>query len=144
MTGKLERQQRADLIRAVHESAQGRRAVRRGALVELRCSAREGCLLLRAWAWHSPHGIAYYRPPYKLSPARNAATSSPEGRLKNTRDGDRRWQSRAGMLEDFAAWPDARMPIQCDHVDSTVEVRDLLRWASDATPGKPTRRTSSS
>lgn len=125
-------------IIAAFESAQGRRAAKAAALAEYRCPS--GCLLL--YVWRSPMGVLFYQPPYKLSAARNDAQSSPSGRAKNTRDGERRWNAQAGILDRLRSWEsEVGLSLQCDHVQRHEPVDKLLTVMDAATPGHPTRRT---
>jgi len=134
------RRERNAIILAAYESEAGRQMVRAALLLEYRCSAQNACLLLRAW--RAPIGICYYIPAYTLSPTRNADTSVAAARAKNTRDGDRHWVARAGLLNDLDEWgPGVGLPLQCDHVaPPSISAPDLLSAASDARPGDPTRR----
>jgi hypothetical protein len=96
---------------------------RRGALaaavlVTYRC--RHRCVLARIIG--TKVGPVVHCPRYKLSPALNAASSSPSGRGANTEDGDRRWRERTFLLADAL-----NIPINCDHVRDVLDVVEVLR-----------------
>lgn len=132
------RRSRAELIIAEYESSSGD-VTRGNAVVEYRC-ARRGCLLLHVW--RTPDGLKYYQPGYKLSAALNERDSNAAGRARNTIDGDRRWRSRGGVLDDLQGWgADVGIPLQCDHLNSVAPSDEVLAQAEAATPGSPTRRT---
>lgn len=126
-----------DAALATYSTPEGRRAVKAVALAEYRC-AGHGCLLFHVW--RSPAGVMFYRPPYKLSDARNETESSAEGRKANTYDGENHWRPNAGSLEVARGWDGHAMPLQCDHVQLNVETARILEDADNATPGRPVRR----
>lgn len=110
-----------------------RAAARRLAVLEIRCKPPNRCLLLHVWKVGG--AVAYYRPPYKLSPKLNQATSSESGRRANTRDGNNHWNAHASLLDD--GW---EMALQCDHyLHGAYPTADLLALADSAAAGKPVR-----
>lgn len=86
-------------------------------LLTYRCARR--CLLLDLV--NTPRGVIAHLPRYKLSPDVNAATSSEDGRAKNSEDGDRRWPSRTFMYS--ADW---QLGVTCDHVAHQLIPHDRI------------------
>lgn len=82
--------------------------------VAYRCRVR-GCLL--ADVVSTAAGVVIHQPAYKLSAARNAATSSADGRRANTFDGKNHWKPRT-FFADMAG--DLR--VECDHVSVLLEM----------------------
>ncbi|WP_404371008.1 hypothetical protein [Kytococcus sedentarius] len=80
-------------------------------VIVYRCADR-GCTLLDVLQLPDPVGRFYYRPVYKLSPERNTGGSTPEGRARNTLDGDRRWKAAAMPGGDPIGYT-----LNCDHLD---------------------------
>lgn len=100
---------------ALHHNLQATGDLQRHTLIEYRCSTDRHCLLLRVF--RTPYGRpAFYKPPFRLSPKRNASTS-PAARARRTSDGDRRWIESADLV-DLGA-PDGlglELWLNCDHV----------------------------
>lgn len=126
-----------DEIRAQHEAmSNGQR--RRLLLVEYHCAAKN-CLLLRIW--QSPHGPAFFRPAYTLTPERNLARSNEAGRANNTSDGFNRWKESAARwvsatgVKDQMGWT-----MNCRHVDAHVRVAEIDKDLAAAIAGQPVRR----
>jgi hypothetical protein len=112
--------------------------LRRLLLVEDRCA--RGCLLVRVW--QGAGRIYAYLPAYRLSAARNAATSDPGARSARTRDGERRWQDRVIPLDEMAGTHNIGVTLNCDHLASFfVSADELISRAQAAQPGQPDRRT---
>lgn len=131
---------RKALLRRAYK--QGTAADRRQVtLAKYRCKAR-GCELLTCW--QTPLGRLVYQPHFKLSPARNEATSVPAARAKRTTDGNRRWVSVIVDLDQLLGFANADMTvgleIKCDHIiPRLVPVVDLVTEVEQATPGHPRR-----
>lgn len=117
-----------------------KRRLRQVLLVEYRCYAGAGCLLLHIW--QSPQGILFYKQGAKLSSTRNAAMSNESGRRRNTVDGDRDWRGYGGVLDDLRSWADTAvgLPLQCAHVDTYAPAAAVLRDTDQSRPGNPTKR----
>ncbi|MGN7247093.1 hypothetical protein ACTHQ1_05080 [Janibacter anophelis] len=94
-------------------------------VMSYRCAHR--CLLLDVMEFPEPVGLIFHLPRYRLSPAVNDETSSPEGRAKNTEDGDRRWKAHTAA-ETFAA------ALNCDHLHHLSIRRERIQADLDAGP----------
>lgn len=108
-------EQRKQSALALYRAMKATGMLRRAMLIEYRCPTPRGCLLLGIFA--TPHGPAWYTPPFKFSPERNARTS-PEARSERTTDGDRRWRDRADLLDTEDPWED--LALYCDHTLNTL------------------------
>ena len=111
-------------------------------LAEYRCKQKRKCLLLHAF--RLPAGRFFYKPRYELSPERTAAEPSPSARAKRTIDGDRKWRSRAGSLDEiiefFSHAPQSGgLGLDCDHIRSVLATASRLDADTSGTPG-PQRR----
>ncbi len=120
-------------------SAQQRRAV---ALVEYECRATKPCRLLTIWQRHD--GRFWYTPAYTTSEAMALTETAESARMKRTEDGLRRWNARAGSLDelfDFAEGLPADavgLPVNCRHLrNHVVSWRDLNSEVDRATTGRP-------
>jgi hypothetical protein len=123
-------------IIATYQTAVGRLTAKQGAVLEYRCKTCDRRLL---HAWHTPDGVFWYTPPYRLSPQTNAAESTEAGRNAHTSDGDRHWHARAGCLDAMRGWGPAQLALQCHHIHTAIAFDDLIAAADRATPGKPAR-----
>ena len=91
-----------------------------------RCKTRR-CVLLELY--RTKQGLVVRYPPYKLSRRVNTETSSEGGRAKNTSDGDRHWVEQVGFFPevgDVAGDRYIALPMNCDHVRSTIRPRTVL------------------
>ena len=100
--------------------------------VAYRC--RNGCLLLHVV--ETPVGTLVHHPSYHLSPTRNAARSSPEGRAANTIDGDRQWREWTSPIDSTGISPkladvgSVGVQLDCDHVSEILTPVDFAaHWA---------------
>ena len=128
-------------------------AVRRQVLLaEYRCRTK-GCLLLHVW--QTPQGRFWYTPRYKLSPQLTESDTTESARDKRTDDGGR-WLPRADSLDRLLAFfanesetetgelvvtsysNEGGLPLNCEHVRSTVDVAALAE-AATAAPGQPVK-----
>lgn len=100
---------------AVHRQLDAAGMLSEHTLLEYRCHAsRRGCLLLRVF--DTPVGPAVYKPPFRLSPDKNAGTH-PAARAARTTDGERRWDANADLLDvDPPADAGVELWVSCDHV----------------------------
>lgn len=89
-----ERDERARLGQAAYEAMKATGRLKHHRMLTYRCKTR-GCVLLDVLQLPAPVGMVFYQPNYKLSRSVNEAQSTPEGRARNTVDGDRRWKARA-------------------------------------------------
>lgn len=96
-------------------------------VLTVRCSSR--CLLLDVLL--TPAGVIVASPRYKLSHDMNERTTSPDGRQRNTEDGDRHWKARASFASDAI-----NFTMNCDHVRNGVLRHDDLQRALDAGEGE--------
>lgn len=106
-------------------------------IAEWRCK-KKGCLLGRVF----PHEgeLYFYAPPYRLSPARHEAETTPRARESNTFDGVI-WKPRIQWLEFFkGAESVTGMDATCQHMQNVrISAWDILRAAEEGRPGKPVR-----
>lgn len=81
-------------------------------VTSFRC-AQARCLLLDIF--HTPVGLAAYKPPVRFSPEHNSGTD-PGARVERTTDGDRRWVESADLLlpDHLEYW------VSCDHILNAV------------------------
>ena len=103
---------------AFYEFLKERGQIKSHLVVTYRCPRR--CTLLQVLTTKA--GLIVHQSRYKLSPTRNAETSSAAGRMKHTEDGNNHWKGRTLMLSeslDFAA--------QCDHVDQRAITNDQIK-----------------
>lgn len=106
-------------------------------IAEWRCK-KKGCLLGQVF----PHDgeLFFYAPPYRLSPARHEAVTTPGARARNTFDGIT-WKPRAQWLGFFKGVESVTgMDANCQHMQNVlISAWDILRAANEGKPGKPVR-----
>lgn len=98
------------IAEAAYEALRATERLSQHRLLTYRCAER-GCLLLDVVQLPEPVGRLFYQPAYKLSPVRNEESSSPEGRARNTVDGDRRWKPRTQTEAALINYT-----VTCDHL----------------------------
>lgn len=103
--------ERSDIAAAVYRALRSKGELSSHRILSYRCPSR--CLLVDVL--NLPQGVIFHVPAYKLSPQVNDAASSPEGRAKNTSDGQRRWNAHTFFQEDCV-----NVSLSCDHVRQVV------------------------
>ncbi|MGI9083988.1 MAG: hypothetical protein ACR2FE_01695 [Aeromicrobium sp.] len=123
MAGLENRKQQA---LALHRALRGDSGVATNSLLVYRCKRR--CLLLDIY--NTPVGLAFYLPPFKLSPEENVQTDE-DARIERTSDGVRRWIERADLLDSIRH--PLFLKLNCDHVRrhpvTEAEIRAAVRRA---------------
>lgn len=104
-TGPRDRAAEADAVYKMAKSA-GKLSSHR--ILTYRCQDRR-CLLLDVL--QLPAGLLVHQPRYKVAPKLNEASSNPEGRARNTEDGDRRWKGQTFLSADARGYS-----LHCDHI----------------------------
>lgn len=122
-----EREHRRRAAEAAYGALRGQGKLGSHRVLTYRCARR--CLLLDVLRFPEPVGIIVHQPRYKLSPTRNAESSSESGREKNTEDGDRRWRSRFYGVDELL-----NAALTCDHLSHVVISRERIE--SDATSSR--------
>lgn len=83
----------------------------------------------------------------KLGRGKNAATSADAARRELTLDGERWWPAMTESLNEASRWVSTEsaarrvLAVRCRHLDTVVEIPDLLAVCDRAEPGKPGRPT---
>ena len=113
----------ADLASNIYTALRNTGQLHEHRLVAYRCEERCGLLDVV----ESPNGLIIGFPRHKTSPSVTTASSSAEGRARNTEDGDRKWRTQAGFIESVS-----RPVLSCDHVDRAVLEDADLRSDLDA------------
>lgn len=86
-----------------------------------RCpNQKRRCMLVNVL--NTREGIIVHVPRYKLSPAVNAASSTEDGRAKNTEDGGHKWKTRTFFLESAI-----NLECNCDHIRQRVVTIEQLQ-----------------
>ena len=99
--------ERSDIAAAVYRALKSKGELRSHRILSYRCPSR--CLLVDVLSL--PQGVIFHVPAYKQSPKVSDATSSPEGRAKNTSDGQSRWVAHTFFAQDCI-----NVSLNCDHV----------------------------
>jgi len=115
--------ERSDIAAAVYRALRSKGELGSHRILSYRCPSR--CLLVDVL--NLPQGVIFHVPAYKLSPQVNDAASSPEGRAKNTSDGQRRWKAHTFFQEDCV-----NVSLNCDHVRQVVLEKVDIQKALDA------------
>ena len=96
--------------------------------VTYRCPNRRHCTLLRAYA--TAQGVVVHVSRYKLSEQVNAASSTEDGRAKNTEDGANHWKAHTFYVDDAL-----NVSLNCDHVRALVIGRDRIEREASSRQG---------
>lgn len=131
----------SERIAALYESTP-KAALRQVLVIEYRCPA--GCLLMHAW--RTPEGVLWYRPRNTLSRQTAANELVDAARIKRTSDGERKWCSTGGsldeLLEFFGGDPtEGGLSLNCHHLRNVTVLCERLAADGTADPGHPTRAT---
>lgn len=117
-------------VRAYLAMLEGVGALSRKTVVQYRCRSGRGCDLGRLVS--SPMGLILALPAFRLSPERNASTSS-GSRATRTSDGDRRWQPNSDVLPSGGVEP----LLRCDHVDAFPVTAEQMHRDAETRPRRP-------